>query len=127
MPRMTRKAERAAWTERITGEKAPKKHKFNVADKEDRGGYASGHEMDVATNLHALATGGKILQLEEQVRIEVLPKNERFGAVTYIADFTYFDPEGRYHVLDAKGVKTAVYQVKKKMLWHFKKIAIEEV
>lgn len=127
MARMNRKAERAAWTAFVTGEEKPKTNKFRVAPKEERGHYASKHEMDTATNLHALASGGQILNLREQVRIEIIPADPPFGAVVYVADFVYDDLAGLQHVLDAKGVKTAVYQVKKKMLWHLKRIAIEEV
>ena len=125
MGRLNRKAERAAWTAHITGEKL-ERNKFHVAPKEERGGYASKHEMEVAANLRALERGGKIRNLKEQVRIEVIPADPPFPAVVYIADFTYDDDEG-WHCLDAKGVKTAVYQVKKKALWHLKKIRIEEV
>jgi hypothetical protein len=126
MARMNRTAERNAWTEFVTGE-TPKRNKFHVAPKEERGHYASKHEMDVATNLHALASAGQIYELREQNRIEVIPADPPFAAVVYIADFTYFDAEGVWHVLDAKGVKTAVYQVKKKLLWHTRHIQIEEV
>lgn len=122
---MNRKQEREAWTAFVTGETTAY-NKFGVAPKEERGGYASRHEMDVATNLHALATAGKIHDLREQVRIEVIPADPPNPAAFYIADFTYSDPTG-YHVLDAKGVKTEVYILKKKALWHLKRIRIEEV
>jgi hypothetical protein len=126
MARMNRQAERNAWTEFVTGQK-PQANKFHVAPKEDRGGYASKREMEVATKLHALASGRLINDLREQVRIELIPADPPFKAVVYIADFTYFDLDGKFHVLDAKGVKTAVYQVKKKLLWHTRRIQIEEV
>jgi hypothetical protein len=123
---MNRRAERNAWTEFVTGEKAAG-NKYHVAPKEERGGYASKHEMEFAAKLHALARAGKIFDLEEQVRIELIPPDPPFRAVSYIADFLYLDSEGKQHCLDAKGVRTAVYQVKKKLLWHLKKIQIEEV
>lgn len=128
MARLSRKAEREAWTRHITGEApTPTRNKFHVAPKEERGKYASKHEMEVATNLAALAASGAIRDLQEQVRIEIIPADPPFTASVYIADFTYWDLEGAFHVLDAKGMKTSVYQLKKKLLWHVKKIAIEEV
>lgn len=126
MGRWNRRAEREAWTAHITGEK-PKQNKFNVAPKEERGAFASNQERDLATNLRALEIAGQIRELKFQERIEVIPADPPHSAVVYVADFTYYDQEGVYHVLDAKGVKTAVYQVKKKALWHLKKIRIEEV
>lgn len=128
MARLTRKAEREAWTRHIDGPAAPVAYnKFRVAPKEERGKYASKHEMDVATNLHALAASGAIFELEEQVRFELIPADPPYSAAVYVADFTYRDAQSILHVLDAKGMKTPVYQLKKKMLWHLKKIQIEEV
>lgn len=124
---MTRRAERDAWTAHLTGEKPQKANKYRTAPKEERGGYASKHEMEVAAGLHALQRSGEIFNLQEQVRFELIPKNERFGATVYIADFVYTDKGGMLHVLDAKGVKTAVYQLKKKLLWNVHQIVIEEV
>jgi hypothetical protein len=45
----------------------------------------------------------------------------------YIADFVYQDAKGRTHVVDAKGKRTAVYQLKKKWLELQEGIVIEEV
>lgn len=124
---MTRQAEREAWTAHFTGEKSQKKNKYGTAPKEDRGGYASKHEMEVAAGLHALQRSGEIFNLQEQVRFELIPKNDRFRATVYVCDFAYNDKAGALHVLDAKGVKTAVYQLKKKLLWYVHQILIEEV
>ena len=38
------------------------------------------------------------------------------SAVTYISDFTFNDAKGRYIVSDSKGVKTATYSLKKRLL-----------
>jgi hypothetical protein len=124
---MTRQAERDAWTARITGEQPKKRGKYQNASKKDAGGYDSLHEMQLATNLHALAACSKILELKERPRFELIPADPPFTACVYIADFSYIDLEGKLHVLDAKGVKTQVYLLKKKLLWHIHKIRIEEV
>jgi hypothetical protein len=127
MRTMTRRAERDAWTAHITGEKPQRKNKYGTAPKEERGGYASKHEMEVAAGLHALQRSGQIFNLQEQVRFELIPKNKPFSATVYIADFVYTDKAGAIHVLDAKGVKTPVYQLKKKLMWSKHQILIEEV
>jgi hypothetical protein len=126
MGRLNFRSERAAWTAHIEGVE-PKRNKYAVAPKDERGKYASLREMNVATNLHALAAGGKIFDLQEQVRIEVIPADPPNRAVFYVADFTYTDENEIHHILDAKGMKTREYQLKKKMLWHLKRIQIEEV
>lgn len=46
---------------------------------------------------------------------------------SYIADFTFYDIEGRRHVVDAKGKRTQMYALKKKWLELQNGIVIEEV
>lgn len=120
---MSRKAEREAWTERITGRHEPAPSKFR---NERAGKYASKHEADIATRLNALASCGTIWNLQEQKHIELVPGDSQERGVTYIADFVFDDMSG-HHVLDAKGVKTQVYKIKKRLAWLLHKIKIEEV
>ena len=47
-------------------------------------------------------------------------------AITYKADFSYMQ-DGELKVLDAKGVKTDVYKLKKKLMLALLGIEIEEV
>ena len=64
----------------------------------------------------------------------LVPKNDRFGEVKYRADFTYYDKHGNYVVEDVKPYNkrtgkfllTPVYELKKKLMYHFKKIIIKE-
>ena len=126
MGRLNRRAERAAWTAHVTGEK-PERNKFHVAPKEERGGYASKHEMEVAANLHALARGGQISELQEQVPIILVEGKGKIGPVKYVADFTYLDKEGRRHYVDAKGYRTAIYRLKKRLALLLLGIEIEEI
>jgi hypothetical protein len=35
---------------------------------------------------------------------------------TYIADFTYYDKELKFHVEDVKGMRTSVFNLKKKLI-----------
>jgi Protein of unknown function (DUF1064) len=124
---MRRAQEREAWTAFVEGREAAKQNKYGVAPKEERGKYASKHEAIVAGELAALQRAGKIKELREQVRIVLMPKNGKLRAITYIADFQYRDLDGMLHTLDAKGYKTPVYRLKKKVAAHMLGLEIEEV
>lgn len=76
--------------------------------------------------LNLMLRAGLIRDLQRQVKFELLPKQEGERAVYYIADFTYRDSNGRFHVEDVKGMKTDVYRLKKKLLLYFHGIRIEE-
>jgi len=60
--------------------------------------------------------------------LETVKLNDKtYRQTKYIADFTYLDKNGKLHVIDVKGVKTQVYQLKKKLMaWKYG-IEIEEV
>lgn len=80
-----------------------------------------------------LQRAGEIRDLQRQVPFELIPKqvDERGRvkerAVSYIADFVYFDRDGNLVVEDAKGMRTDAYKLKKKMMRYFKGIEITEV
>ena len=63
---------------------------------------------------------GKIKDLQLQVPFELIPKlmingkNER--AIKYVADFTYYDPDGNYIVEDVKGMITDIFKIKYRLL-----------
>jgi hypothetical protein len=120
---MNRKQERAAWTQFVTGTSSEKSTKYQ---SERAGKYASKHEADVATKLFALQAAGKIWNLKEQDSIVLVPGDDQVRGIIYRPDFTYDDAEG-HHILDAKGVRTPVYQLKKRLAWLLHKIKIEEV
>lgn len=73
---------------------------------------------------------GIIKDLKLQVKFELQPSFKFNGktirAINYIADFTYYDENNKYHIVDTKGVKTEVYKIKKKMM-QYKGYEIEEV
>lgn len=50
-----------------------------------------------------------------------------FNICTYIADFSYFDERGERVIEDAKGMKTPVYRLKKKLLLACRGIEVREV
>ena len=73
-----------------------------------------------------------ITDLRLQEPFELIPaqkkadgKTER--SVTYKADFTYYDSEGNFVVEDVKGVRTAEYKIKRKLMLQVHGITIKEV
>ena len=79
-------------------------------------GSASKKEANRAAELHALAQAGAITDLEQQVKFELVPKDELGRPVHYIADFVYRS-DGKLIVEDVKGFPTAVYKLKKRLMW----------
>jgi len=71
-----------------------------------------------------------IRDLKLQVKFELQPSFKFYGktirAINYIADFTYYDKDNKFHIVDTKGVRTEVYKIKKKMM-QYKGYEIEEV
>ena len=124
---MRRDSQRAAWTAYFEGSEAPKTNKYGVAPKWERGKYASKHEAAEAAKLAALASRGMITDLQEQVRIVLVPGDGKLRPIIYIADFTYKDADGFTHVCDAKGFKTAIYRLKKRLAALLLGLTIEEV
>lgn len=93
--------------------------------------FDSMKERDYYIYLLAMEKSGRIFDLKTQTKF-FLQKGFEFNGkkirpITYKADFTYYDKDGKYHVVDTKGVKTQVYLLKKKMMMYVYKIEIEEV
>lgn len=92
--------------------------------------FDSKKECQYFIYLEALEAQGKISDLKRQVRFTLQPSFKHQGktirAITYVADFTYVDSDGKYHIIDTKGVKTDVYLLKKKIM-QFQGHEIEEV
>ena len=121
--RLSQKAEREAWTAFVEGREAKPQSKYG---NEKSGKYASKHESETAGKLATWQRMGAIWDLQEQVPIILIPGNGRVRPIKYIADFTYQDKDG-LHVIDAKGFKTQVYRLKKKMASLLLGISIEDV
>lgn len=92
-----------------------------------------------------LQRAGKISDLRSQVPYELIPAQyetyERYGkngnrlkdgiklverAATYVADFVYTE-DGKTVVEDTKGVRTADYIIKRKLMLHIHGIRIQEI
>lgn len=91
-----------------------------------------GQKFDSAKEYHRwcelklLERAGKISGLQRQVRFELIPKQDGETACHYVADFVY-QKDGQRVVEDAKGYKTDVYKVKKKLMLYVHGIKIREV
>lgn len=74
--------------------------------------------------LRALQDEGKIRELRRQVKYPCEINGVK--VCEYFADFTYTTCDGTFVAEDAKGVKTAVYQLKKKLIRALYGIVIKE-
>ena len=105
--------------------------------------FDSKKEMQRFVELRYMEQAGLISDLQRQVKFVLIPAQrepdtvgKRGGVkkgktiekeVSYIADFTYTDKEGRFIVEDVKGMRTPEYIIKRKMMLYFHKIRIKEV
>ena len=83
--------------------------------------HASKREALRCNELTLLERQGEIKFLKQQPIITLQPKFKLRGkairAITYIADFSYYEPDKRRLVIeDTKGFKTKDYKIKAKML-----------
>lgn len=82
--------------------------------------------------LSLLERAGAIQGLKRQVRYTLIPSQKISGKVVerpvvYIADFTYYDKDGKLHVEDVKGFRTDVFKIKKKLMLYIHGIQVTEV
>ena len=83
--------------------------------------------------LKLLERAGEIQQLQLQPKFtlqDAFEKNgKKYRAIVYIADFMYFDNQKRKWIVeDTKGMKTDVYELKKKLFeYKFRNYEIKEI
>lgn len=93
--------------------------------------FASKKEATRWTELRLMEKAGLIKELHRQVRIELIPKTDKYRAVVYVADFQYRDVKtGLVQFEDVKGCREgAAYEMfklkKKLMYWRYGKDVIE--
>lgn len=76
--------------------------------------------------LRLLEKAGEIVELEVHPRFPLFVGKEHI--CTYIADFKYFDVNrGTLRIEDTKGVRTALFLLKKKLMRAVLKLEVEEV
>lgn len=121
---MGRMSHRAEWTAFITGKQEKKPPKYgNKKTKE----WDSQHEADVGMKLYALERAGKISNLERQVPLVLVQGKGKVRSIKFICDFRFTDEDGIARWMDAKGMRTAIFIIKKKLAYLLHGIDIEEV
>ena len=93
--------------------------------------FASKREAQRYLELKMLEKAGEISNLELQKRFELIPSQRIGGKAVerpcyYVCDFAYCEG-GKQVIEDAKGMKTEVYKIKKKLMLYKYGIAIKEV
>jgi hypothetical protein len=88
-------------------------------------GYDSKREARRASDLAILEKIGEIQNLRHQVRFELTPKAGKERASHYIADFVYQEG-GKEVIEDAKGFRTPLYVLKRKIMRYRYGIEIKE-
>lgn len=96
------------------------------------GVWASKKEYQRHCELKLLLQAGKISNLREQVRYQLIPAQRIDGrlverAVWYVADFVYCDERGNLIVEDTKGMRTREYVIKRKLMLYVHNIHIQEL
>lgn len=111
-------------------EKKPESKYHNQKTKVMGREFDSRHEAERYMQLRSMEQSGIISDLRCQVPYELVQSQRVCGkmirASYYIADFVY-NRDGEEVVEDAKGVKTAVYQLKKKLMAVNYGILVQEV
>ena len=103
----------------------PRSGKYNA---KRTNGFASKHEADIAAKLIALEKAGKIMDLQFQVPFVLVEGCGKVRDIKYVADFVFHEGTyDNYVVADAKGCKTPVYLLKKKLMYLLLGIEVEEM
>ena len=105
----------------------PKRHKYGAkATTVDGIRFASKKEAQRYAELKILAKAREINGLELQPALPVQAPNGTL-IFTYKADFSYWTKDGRRVIEDVKGVRTPVYQLKKKVIEALYGFEIKEI
>lgn len=104
------------------------RHKYNAQKTVIDGiRFDSKAEAEYYLQLKLLQKAGEIVSIELQPEFELLPAEKGKRAVKYVADFLVTYSDGREEIIDVKGVKTAVYRLKKRWVEHKYGIQVKEV
>lgn len=109
---------------RALGINTPAEHKYHAIPIEVDGiKFHSTAEANRWCELRLLEQTGSILKLERQVRFPLVVNGVKIG--TYVADFTYLTA-GELVVEDIKGVITATFRMKRRLMKALYGIEIQE-
>ena len=109
---MTRMTEREFAA--LTGQAAPRRKYNNTIVERDGMKFDSQRELDRWCDLVNMQRAGEILDLSRQVKYDLRVNGVLIGR--YVADFVYTTVGGMVIVEDSKGVRTSVFQLKKKLM-----------
>ena len=87
--------------------------------------FASKHEANRYIELKLMEQAKAIQDLKLQVTFPLIKKSKYGREIKYVADFTYYE-NGHLVVEDAKGYRTDVYKLKKRLLAELYGIEIKE-
>lgn len=94
--------------------KAKKKNKFNAKKAVYNGTrYDSGLEAHVAEQLDFLLKAGELVEVKRQVKIPLMVNDVLI--CNYIIDFVVVDKYGQKKYIEAKGFRTALWEMKWKL------------
>ena len=109
------------------------KYHNKKAISEDGEEFSSMKELKYYNMFKKEESEGLISNLQKQVKFELQPKfiinDKTIRAINYIADFTFYDKDGKYHVIDIKASKkfqAPEYKIKKKLFAYKYGFEIEE-
>lgn len=93
------------------------------------GRYASKREAKRAAELATLAKAGHIVDLVEQPKFLLIPKQDGERACFYLGDFSYTTRDGKKVIEDVKSdpSKTPAYRIKRKLMLFVHGIKVTEV
>lgn len=97
----------------------------NVRTEVDGITFASKKEAKRYWELKLLERAGEITGLELQRRFTLEANGQKI--CEYVSDFDYFDRHGSQVVEDAKGVRTPVYKLKKRLMKVLLGIDVQEI
>lgn len=86
----------------------------NVKTEIDGITFHSKREAKYYTDLKLMERAGEIRQLELQPKFPCVIAGKK--VCDYIADFQFREKDGRLRVVDVKGMKTAVFNMKRKLV-----------
>lgn len=96
-----------------------KKNKYNVSKVDtEYGRFDSKKEYNRYLELLELQKQGTISNLQRQVKYQLLPKNDKYRELSYIADFVYTDSNNQVHIEDVKGLVLPEFKIKQKLFYH---------
>lgn len=79
--------------------------------------FDSKREYDYYLNLLDLEKSGDITNLRRQVKYILIPKNDKFRELAYVADFVYIDKDNIEHIVDVKGMILPEFKIKQKLFY----------